>query len=158
DIMVLTGGASVGAYDVVRDVLEQAGGTFRHVRMQPGKPQGWAMWRRTPVISLPGNPVSAVLSYEVFVRPLVDALLGRASNRAFQAVAGMGWRSPAGRRQLVPVRLDTDADGRLIATPSHSRGSGSHLVTSPAMADGYAAVAEEVTEVAVGDKVMVRWL
>ncbi len=158
DIMVLTGGASVGAYDVVRDVLEQAGGTFRHVRMQPGKPQGWAVWRGTPVISLPGNPVSAVLSYEVFVRPLVDDLLGRASNRAFHAVAGVGWRSPAGRRQLVPVRLDTDADGRLIATPSHSRGSGSHLVTSPAMADGYAAIAEEVTEVAVGDKVMVRWL
>ncbi len=45
DLVVLTGGASVGAYDVVRDVLsERAGGVFRHVRVQPGKPQGWALW------------------------------------------------------------------------------------------------------------------
>ena len=100
---MLSGGVSVGAYDVVRDVLAAAGGTFRHVRMQPGKPQGWAVWAGTPVVALPGNPLSASLSYEMFVRPLLDRILGRAARPGATAVAETGWTSPAGRRQLVPV-------------------------------------------------------
>ncbi len=158
DLVVLTGGASVGAHDVVRDVLQQAGGVFRHVRMQPGKPQGWAVWGGTPVISLPGNPLSAALSYEVLVRPLLDRILGCPSPPDATAVAGRAWASPAGRRQLVPVRLGTDAGGRLVANPAHALGSASHLVTSLAAADGYALVAEDVTEVCPGDVVAVRWL
>lgn len=158
DLVVLTGGASVGAYDVVRDVLESAGGVFRHVRVQPGKPQGWARWAGVPVVSLPGNPLSAALSYEAFVRPLLDRLLGRTSPARLVAVAGVGWSSPVGRRQLLPVRLTTDPDGRLVASPAHARGSASHMVTSLATADGYAMVAEDVTEVAAGDRVEVRWL
>ena len=71
DVVVLTGGASVGAHDVARDVLtEQAGAAYRHVRIQPGKPQGWARWQGTPVVSLPGNPVSAAISSGVGL-PLV---------------------------------------------------------------------------------------
>ncbi|HQZ00657.1 MAG TPA: molybdopterin molybdotransferase MoeA [Propionicimonas sp.] len=159
DMVVLTGGASVGAFDVVRDVLEATGGTFRHVRMQPGKPQGWAIWTDgTPVVALPGNPLSASLSYEVFVRPLLDRRLGRAARPAFTAVADADWSSPAGRRQLVPVRLSTSSDGRLLARPAHVRGSASHMVTSLAGADGIAVVAEDVTVVAVGNVLTVRWL
>ncbi|MCA0294644.1 MAG: molybdopterin molybdotransferase MoeA [Actinobacteria bacterium] len=158
DLAVLTGGASVGAYDVVRDVLTGAGGTFRHVRVQPGKPQGWAVWQGLPVVSLPGNPLSASLSYEVFVRPLLDHILGRPGVAWFGAVAGSAWTSPAGRRQLLPVRLGTDGDGRLVAVPSHVRGSASHVVTSLADADGIAAVAEDVDAVAPGDLIQVRWL
>jgi molybdopterin molybdotransferase len=158
DLIVLTGGASVGAYDVVRDVLEGAGGVFRHVRMQPGKPQGWAAWQGTPVVSLPGNPLSAALSYEVFVRPMLDRILGRRPPAGATAVAGSGWSSPAGRRQLVPVRLASAPDGRLVAEPAHARGSASHMVTSLAAADGFAVVGEDVTEVGVGDLLAVRWL
>jgi molybdopterin molybdotransferase len=158
DLVVLTGGASVGAYDVVRDVLEGAGGVFRHVRMQPGKPQGWATWQGTPVVSLPGNPLSAALSYEVFVRPMLDRILGRRPPAGATAVAGSGWSSPAGRRQLVPVRLASAPDGRLVAEPAHARGSASHMVTSLAAADGFAVVGEDVTEVGVGDLLAVRWL
>ncbi len=158
DLIVLTGGASVGAYDVVRDVLEGAGGVFRHVRMQPGKPQGWATWQGTPVVSLPGNPLSAALSYEVFVRPMLDRVLGRRPPAGATAVAGSGWSSPAGRRQLVPVRLASAPDGRLVAEPAHARGSASHMVTSLAAADGFAVVGEDVTEVGVGDLLAVSWL
>ena len=160
DLVVLTGGASVGTYDVVRDVLtDRAGGVFRHVRMQPGKPQGWAVWPGgAPVVALPGNPVSAALSYEVFVRPMLDRILGRAGIEPGCAVAAVGWSSPAGRRQLAPVRLSSDSEGRLQAQPAHRRGSASHLVTSLAEADGFAIVAEEVTEVAPGDVLPVRWL
>lgn len=160
DLVVLTGGASVGAYDVVRDVLsERAGGVFRHVRVQPGKPQGWGVWPDgPPVVALPGNPVSALLSAEVFVRPLLDRLLGREDRCWFTAVALTGWRSPAGRRQLVPVRLTTSAEGLLTAEPAHSGGSGSHLVTSMSAADGYVMVAEDVTVVEPGDRLAARWL
>lgn len=158
DLIVLSGGVSVGAYDVVRDVLAAAGGTFRHVRMQPGKPQGWAVWAGTPVVALPGNPLSASLSYEMFVRPLLDRILGRAARLGATAVAETGWTSPAGRRQLVPVVVSCGPDGRLLARPSHARGSASHLVSSLAEADGVAVVAEDVTAVAPGDLVAVRWL
>jgi molybdopterin molybdotransferase len=160
DLVVLTGGVSVGAYDVVRDVLSShAGGTFRHVRMQPGKPQGWGLWPGgTPVVALPGNPLSAALSYEVLVRPMLDRLLGTRSPPDLTAVAATGWRSPAGRRQLQPVRIISGPDGRLLAEPSHSGGSASHLVTSLAAADAIAFVAEDVTEVAPGDLLTVRIL
>lgn len=157
DLIVLTGGASVGTFDVVRDVLTAAGGVFRHVRMQPGKPQGHARWQGVPVVALPGNPVSAGLSYEVFVRPMLDRMLGRPGPRTGHARAGLGWRSPDGRRQLVPVTLATDADGRLVATPTHARGSASHLASALAGADGVAIVAEDATQVAPGDRVGVRW-
>lgn len=158
DLVVLTGGASVGAHDVVRDVLTEAGGTFRHVRMQPGRPQGWAVWRGVPVVSLPGNPLSAALSYEVFVRPMLDRILGRRPPRWYPAVAGSAWRSPLGKRQLVPVRLSADEDGRLVAVPAHTRGSASHMVTSLGAADGFVMVPEAVAEVTPGDPLVVRWL
>lgn len=160
DLVVLTGGASVGAYDVVRDVLsERAHGVFRHVRVQPGKPQGWAVWPGgTPVVSLPGNPVSALLSCELFVLPMLDRILGREQRPWFTAVANSDWSSPQGRRQLLPVRLRTSPEGILLAEPAHALGSGSHLVTALAVADGYAMVAEETTAVAAGDRLAVRWL
>jgi molybdopterin molybdotransferase len=158
DLVVLTGGASVGAYDVVRDVVTAAGGVFRHVRIQPGKPQGWGVWKGTPVVCLPGNPVSAVVSTEIFIRPMLDLILGRGAAAWHTAVAGSDWISPNGRRQVLPVTLGTDDAGRLIAVPAHSGGSGSHLVTSLAAADGYAIVAEATTAVHVGDLLSVRWL
>lgn len=151
DLVLLTGGASVGAYDVVRDVLTDAGGTFRHVRMQPGKPQGWALWNGKPVIALPGNPLSAALSYEVFVRPMIDRILGRSSREAQSAVVTSAWQSPPGRRQLVPVRVSTAPDGTLHATPCHDRQSASFVVTSMVGADGYVSVPEEATHVGPGD-------
>lgn len=160
DLVILTGGASVGDYDVVRDVLvAHAGGTFRHVRMQPGKPQGWGLWPGgTPVVALPGNPLSAALSYEVLVRPLLHRVLGTLPVRDLLAASAGGWRSPSGRTQLLPVRLSSADDARLLATPAHTGGSASHLVTSLAHADAIAIVAEDVTDVAPGDLVTVRML
>lgn len=161
DLVVLTGGVSVGAYDVARIALDaHAEATFRHVRIQPGKPQGWARWRgRTPVLALPGNPVSAALSFELFGRPMLDRMLGRRpTTTPGRARAAQAWRSPDGRRQLVPVTLATDDDGVVHATPTHRRGSASHLVTSLARADALAVVPEDVTEVAAGDLLETRTL
>ncbi|WP_068252395.1 molybdopterin molybdotransferase MoeA [Janibacter corallicola] len=161
DLVLLTGGVSVGAFDVSRIALEESGeGVFRHVRMQPGKPQGWGRWRgRTPVLAFPGNPMSTAISFEVFGRPVLDRLLGRQLRPGPDAaVAATGWRSPSGRRQYLPVRLNSDESGRLVATPAHRRGSASHMVTSLAGADALAVVAADVDEVAPGDVVTIRRL
>lgn len=160
DLVLLTGGVSVGDFDVSRIVLEEsAAGVFRHVRMQPGKPQGWARWRGVPVLALPGNPMSTAISFEVFGRPLIDRLLGREVRPGPSvARAGTGWRSPAGKRQLVPVQLTSDEDGHLLATPSHAKGSASHMVTSLAGAQALAVVGEETDRVEPGDLVQIRSL
>jgi molybdopterin molybdotransferase len=155
DLVVLTGGASVGAYDVTRDVLVEEG-AFRTVKMQPGKPQGWAVWRGTPVVALPGNPISVVISTAMFVVPMLDRMLGRPARRWFPVVAGSGWKSPAGRRQFVPVALEVGEDARGIATPVHSLGSASHAVPALVGADGIAEIAEDVTTVRAGDLIWAR--
>lgn len=160
DLVLLTGGVSVGAFDVSRIVLERSGqGVFRHVRMQPGKPQGWARWNGVPVLAFPGNPVSTAISFEVFGRPLIDHLLGRERpDGPTTAVATTGWRSPSGRRQFVPVALTSDGTGRLLAAPTHRRGSASHMVTSLAGAHAVAIVPEDTDEVVAGDLVQIRSL
>ena len=163
DLVVLSGGVSVGDYDVVRIVLARGEAAFRHVGMQPGKPQGWARWRTAsgrvvPVIALPGNPLSTQVSHELFVRPVLERLLGRPARPWATAVVAEGWRSPAGRRQFIPVVLGSDEAGRRTVRPAHRRGSASHMVSALAHADALAEVAADTTEVAPGDLVAVRRL
>lgn len=158
DLIVVSGGVSVGDHDVTRLVLQATGAQFRHVRMQPGKPQGWARWAGVPVVALPGNPLSAAISYEMFVAPALDRLLDRRNPAWTTAAADASWSSPPGRRQFVPVTLDVDASGRQVARPAHRRGSASHMVTSLASADAIASVPAEVTEVARGDLLTIRRL
>lgn len=164
DLVILSGGVSVGDYDVVRIVLaERADASFRAVYMQPGKPQAWARWRTpngrvVPVLGLPGNPLSAAVSYELFVRPCLDRMLGRASRPDQPAVVTDGWRSHAGRRQIVPVAVETDANGVRRIRPAHRRTSASHMVSALALADALAFVPEDVTTVVPGDVLLTRSL
>ncbi len=160
DLVVISGGVSVGDHDVSRITLEQVGGTFRHVRMQTGKPQGWALWGEkdveVPVIALPGNPLSASVSWELFVTPMIATMLRLEPPAWVPAVAGEAWRSPAGREQVLPVVVEVDESGRQVVRPSHRKGSASHMVTSLSRADALARVPEDVTEVAPGDPVLIR--
>ncbi len=163
DLVVISGGVSVGDYDVTRLALAQGDAAFRHVIMQPGKPQGWARWPRDgrdplPVVALPGNPVSVMVSYDVLVRPMLERLMGRPGRPWNPAIAGADWRVPVGRRQYIPVAISFDGQGRQVATPTHRGGSGSHLVTSGAAVDALAMVAAEVEQVQAGDEVAVRRL
>jgi len=151
DLIVLTGGASVGDRDVARDVLSEAGGHFVHVAMQPGKPQGYGHWGGTPVIALPGNPVSVAVSWAVFVRPVLLAMLGQTPDAQRWCTASQPWDSPAGRRQYMPVALTENAQGHLQARPATPGGSASHYVGSLAMADGLAVVPEQTTQVQPSD-------
>ncbi|WP_419817254.1 molybdopterin molybdotransferase MoeA [Glaciibacter flavus] len=152
DLVVLSGGVSVGAYDVVKEVLAGTVDTVS-VAMQPGKPQAFGVLAGgTPVFGLPGNPVSVAVSFEVFVRPALLRMLGR--DRVIRpeqdAIVAMGWRTPPGRRQYMPVAID-HTDGALSISPATRGGSGSHLAGGLARAHGYAVVAADVDEVRPGD-------
>ncbi len=157
DVVVFTGGISAGAYDVVKSALGGKGlMQFTSVRMQPGKPQGFGIAPSGLVLfGLPGNPVSTAVSWEVFVRPALLAMQGRTDirRRLTRVTAVTGWTSPPGRRQYTPVTLDTSDPGRWTVVPASSGHSGSHLVGSLALADGYAVIPAEVDLVEPGDEV-----
>jgi molybdopterin molybdotransferase len=162
DAFVLSGGASVGAYDVVKAVLSPLESMlFSRVRMQPGKPQGSGHWiDGTPVFALPGNPVSSFVSFEVFVRPALQKMLGRTELQRplTEAIVSSGWHSPGGRRQFMPATVDAGQDGTLRVRPATGGGSGSHLVTRLSVATALAIVAEDVTDVREGDRLPVMLL
>ncbi len=132
DVALITGGVSVGDFDLVPGILDQAGvgRVFHGVRLQPGKPiwfgvrapQG-ATGRRTLVFALPGNPVSTLVNTALFVRPAVAALCGRAAPAPRAARLGGPVGAGTGRQRYVPARLELVA-GAIVATPVPFQGSG----------------------------------
>ncbi|HVF19778.1 MAG TPA: gephyrin-like molybdotransferase Glp [Mycobacteriales bacterium] len=159
DVVVTSGGVSVGAYDVVKDVLGRLGDvTFARVAMQPGMPQAFGTIGpdRTPVFGLPGNPVSALVSFEVFVRPALRRMLGAEplGRPQVPAVLTAAVTSPPGKRQYLRVRVEHDG-ARWVASPVG--GTGSHLLAPMAASNGLAVVPEDVTEVAAG-QTLTTWM
>ncbi|MDV9200272.1 molybdotransferase-like divisome protein Glp [Streptomyces sp. Wh19] len=159
DIVVTTGGVSVGAYDVVKEALSSVGDEdepgsgidFRKLAMQPGKPQGFGSIGpdHTPLLALPGNPVSSYISFELFVRPAIRALMGlkevnrptvRATLEADKALS-----SPSGRRQFLRGTYDAEA-----GTVTPVGGSGSHLIAALAHSDALIVLPEDVTSAEPG--------
>ncbi|MFB7136585.1 gephyrin-like molybdotransferase Glp [Streptomyces sp. NPDC056237] len=159
DIVVTTGGVSVGAYDVVKEALSPVGDEdepgsgidFRKLAMQPGKPQGFGSIgpEHTPLLALPGNPVSSYVSFELFVRPAIRTLMGlqdvnrptvRAALNTDKALS-----SPAGRRQFLRGTYDAEA-----GTVTPVGGSGSHLIAALAQADALIVLPEDVTSAEPG--------
>jgi molybdopterin molybdotransferase len=140
--------------------LGRADWSIRTVRMEPAERQAWGVWRGgTPVLVLPADLTSGIISYEIFVRPLIDRMLGISPGPWSTAVAAREWPSTPGRLQVVPVRLRKDRNGRvLLASPVHGAGPASSPVGSIEDADGIVIVDEELTEVVAGLKLPVRWL
>jgi molybdopterin molybdotransferase len=158
DVIVLTG-LRGGSYDVVHDVLSRLGRVAaEQVAMQPGGEQAFGTIGpdSTPVFAIPGDPVGALVSFEVFVRPALRRMLGAETlgRPHVSAVATEPFASPAGRRQYVRVRLERSAD-RWVVTPTAR--SASDLLTGLATANGLAVVPEDVTEVAAGTPLL-TWL
>ncbi|MEV0915897.1 gephyrin-like molybdotransferase Glp [Streptomyces sp. NPDC049967] len=159
DIVVTTGGVSVGAYDVVKEALSSVGDEdepgsgidFRKLAMQPGKPQGFGSIgpEHTPLLALPGNPVSSYVSFELFVRPAIRTLMGlpdvnRPTARA-TLVCDKALSSPDGRRQFLRGTYDAEA-----GTVTPVGGSGSHLIAALAQADALIVLPEDVTSAEPG--------
>jgi molybdopterin molybdotransferase len=157
DMLVTSGGVSMGAFDVVKQALSELGTVeFGPVAMQPGKPQGFGhLGEGVPIFCLPGNPVSSLVSFEAFVRPAIRKLLGkRKVHRAtVPAVALERIDSPAGVRQYRRGVLHREATGGYSV--SLAGGPGSHLIASMASANCLAVIDEDVTEVAIGSNVTV---
>jgi molybdopterin molybdotransferase len=157
DVLVTTGGVSMGAYDVVKEALTELGTVeFTRVAMQPGKPQGFGhIGNKIPIFCLPGNPVSSLVSFEAFVRPAIRKLLGKRQleRSTVQAVVLEGTRSPRGIRQYRRGVLHREASGGYGV--SFVGGAGSHLVASLALSNCLVVIPEEETEVTAGSQVTV---
>ncbi|WP_328910669.1 molybdopterin molybdotransferase MoeA [Streptomyces sp. NBC_00234] len=159
DIVVTTGGVSVGAYDVVKEALSSVGDEdepgsgidFRKLAMQPGKPQGFGSIGpdHTPLLALPGNPVSSYVSFELFVRPAIRTLMGLDDVHRPKVTATLAadkaLSSPAGKRQFLRGTYDAEA-----GTVTPVGGSGSHLIAALAQADALIVLPEDVTSAEPG--------
>lgn len=158
DLLVTSGGISAGRYDLVKRVLGELGDVrFAKVGMQPGMPQAFGFLGDVPCFGLPGNPVSAYVSFEVFVRPALRRLQGRGDlNRPrVSAVLDEPVRSPAHKVSFLRVRLRR-VDGGWHARLTGQQGSG--ILRSVVDADGLAEVPAERTSVPAGERLVVHLL
>ena len=152
DLVVTSGGVSVGAYDVVKEALGRIGEVkFERVAMQPGMPQGFGRIGpdKTPFFGLPGNPVSAYVSFEVFVRPAIRRMLGvePLSRPTVRARLTSSITSPPGKRTFARAWVTVEK-GEYVVRPVG--GSGSHLIASLAGANSFVVVPEATTELEAG--------
>ena len=147
ELIVTSGGISKGAYEVVRELLEPLGAWVGAVAMQPGGPQATGAYRGVPVIAFPGNPVSAQLSFELFIAPALRAIAGLPAARTDRLELAEPLRSVPGRRQFLRGRR-TD-DGRVAVVG----GPGSHLVAALAASELLIVVPEDVERLETGARV-----
>lgn len=160
DAVVFSGGVSAGAFEVVKQSLGDSM-EFTKVGMQPGKPQGFGTNADGMLLfGLPGNPVSAAVSFEVFVRPALLRMQGRRSidRPRMHLPAGTGWRTPSGRVQYLPAVIDRSDPARPVVRPATAGGSGSHLSVGLGIAEAYAIVPAETEQVSAGDLIEVMEL
>jgi molybdopterin molybdotransferase len=150
DVVLTTGGVSQGAYEVVKEALPDV--TFRPVAMQPGGPQGLGRVAGKPVLTFPGNPVSAQVSFVVFLRDILRQASSLPPVEQVPAVLDAAVGSPDGKRQLLRGRWVADAGaGERVAVVG---GPGSHLVASMAAADVLIDVPAAATALSEGAEVM----
>ena len=152
DLIVSTGGVSKGAYEVVRQALEDHDVEFLHVAMQPGGPQGIGTFDGVPFLGFPGNPVSCLVSFEMFLRPVLTSLLGAPAARpAIKARLAEPLTSPEGKHQIRRGTYRSDGTVRLEGGPS------SHLVHALAHSNALVHIPEGTAALAEGAEVEV-WI
>jgi len=160
DLILTTGGVSQGDFDIVKAVMPEMGACdFAQVAMQPGKPQGFGLigHDRVPMIMLPGNPVSAFVSFEAFVRPVIRKLMGARPyvRSGVKCQAGHDMNSIPGRLQLARgiISAGRSGDWKVDLAGGH----GSHLLADLARSNALVILPEDTQFVAAGQDVDV-WL
>ena len=152
DLIVTTGGVSKGAYEVVRQAMAAQHVEFMPVAMQPGGPQGIGRFEGVPFLGFPGNPVSCLVSYEMFLRPALSLLHGAPAPRPVQRVRLVEpLHSPEGKHQVRRGTVLPDGSVRMEG------GAGSHLVHALARSNALVQIPSDVTELAEGSEVEV-WM
>jgi molybdopterin molybdotransferase len=151
DAIVSAAGVSVGEHDYVKSVLEELGmeRVFWRTRMRPGSATLFGVLARKPVWGVPGNPVSAMVTFEVLIRPALRRMCGHADcqPRRVRVTVGDRISSPEGVTSFLRVRLGPGADGRVTAHLTGAQGSG---MLSSMLADGLLLIPEGVAELAAG--------
>jgi len=158
DMLITSGGVSMGDYDLVKDVLAQQGEiSFWTVRMKPGKPIAFGTIQGVPHLGLPGNPVSSMITFELFARPAMMKMMGKGSlpKPTIEAKLEGRIKNTDGRR-IYARALVRFEDGRYVARITGPQGSG--ILTSMARANGLVIVPEDVGGVGDGDTVKVLML
>ncbi len=173
DALIVSGGVSVGPYDVVKTAIETIGRIdLWRVAVQPGKPFAFGVADRpsggAPVLlfGLPGNPVSSAVTFELFVRPAIRSLAGRTDllRPVDRAILGEPVEKSHGRRAFIRVEVDRDATGAPIRdargrVPVHlAGGQGSHVISALAAADALAVIPEADDSLPAGAEVALWWL
>ncbi|MFC2002914.1 gephyrin-like molybdotransferase Glp [Chloroflexota bacterium] len=158
DMLITIGGVSMGDYDVVKDVLAKEGEiTFWRVRMKPGKPLAFGMIKEMPHLGLPGNPVSSMITFELFARPAILKMMGRKnwSKPTIEAIIENPVVNTDGRRIFARAIVEKRS-GQYFARATGPQGSG--ILTSMASANGLVVVPEDKARVEAGEVVKVLML
>lgn len=156
DLIIVSGGTSVGKKDYIPMVLEDMGRILFHgVSMRPGQPSGFGFVGTTPVFMLPGFPVSTMVAFELLVRPFLQKSAGlpvKSPYTQFRATLKRKIASEIGRRDFVRVEL-LEKDGASYVDPITSAGSG--IISSMVKSDGFLIVPERIEGIEVGEEVEV---
>ena len=160
DLFISSAGVSVGVYDVVTDVLQQSGEVnFWKVRMRPGKPLAAGHYAGVSYLGLPGNPVSAMVSFERFARPAILKMAGYSNlDRPMRTVTFLEAIRSDGRETYVRAIISRQPDGSLAAMSTGSQGS--HVMTSLVKANGLVIIPEGIKEIEAGtqlEALMTDW-
>ncbi|PLX88739.1 MAG: molybdopterin molybdenumtransferase MoeA [Desulfuromonas sp.] len=160
DVLITSAGVSAGDRDLVREVLDELGvkQQFWKINIKPGKPTAFGLKGRTPVFSLPGNPVSALITFEEFVRPALLKMMGHRTlaKPLFKARLQEPVTKKVGRTQLMRVAVEIDGDGGLQVVSSGDQNTG--IQRTMVCAQGIALLAADRERYAAGDRVDVHLL
>ena len=159
DLIVTTGGVSVGDYDVVKRVLQRHGQIeLWQVRIKPGKPLAFGRVGGAPLLGLPGNPVAAAVAFEQFGRPAIRKMRGERRHETPTVLARLLDRveNSGGRRQFVRVRCEPTPDGDYAARVAG--GSGAGMLSSLVLGNGLMVVPEHMAVVEPGTRLAVQML
>ena len=163
DLLITSAGVSRGDYDIVKDVLTREGEIdFWTVAMKPGKPLAFGCFekdgRRIPHIGLPGNPVSAMVAFEIFGRPAMLKMMGKSDWRRpiVRAIAEERIVNRDDPRLFLARCIVTERDGRYYASPTGAQGSG--ILTSMMRANALTLIPAEIDVVEPGDEISVMML
>lgn len=150
DLIITSGGVSVGAFDLVKDIMAEQGAiNFWRINMRPGKPVAFGQIGATPLLGLPGNPVSAAVTFELFGRPVLRKMLGHThlQRPQVEVIVEDGVQEQASRRHYVRAHV-TWREGRFVA---HTTGNqGSNIMTSLINANALVIVPEGGVQIAPG--------
>jgi len=159
DVIISSGGVSVGDFDFVKNVMGEIGNAmhFWQVAMRPGKPLAFGAIEGVPLFGLPGNPVSAMISFEQFVRPSLLKMQGHTKifRQTIKAICTEDFQKQAGFRHFIRATVKKEKD-KYIATTTGDQGSG--ILKSMVTANGLIVMGEKETRIKKGSEVTVQLL